>query len=99
MRQMISILSLEEWLEYIALLAAVSGLLLIVSAHLAIAIRRSKRRPAPPEAADGENSRLDNEMLLRWAMKERGKFHLAVAGVVFTLAKIIDLWLYPGGSL
>ena len=97
MWQMTSIFDLEDWLEYIGLLAAVSGFLLIVSGHLAIAMRRFARGLAVNESADADFPPSDSELLLWTAMKQRGELHLAVGGGVFALAKMVDLWTNPGG--
>jgi hypothetical protein len=90
MWQMTSTFHLEEWLEYIGLLAAVSGFLLILSGHLAIAMQRFARGLAVNETAEVES-------LLWTAMKHRGELHLAVGGGVFALAKMVDLWTNPSG--
>lgn len=91
MLQMASTFGLEEWLEYIGLLAAISGLLLILSAHLAIAIQRRARGLVVNEPADADVPWPDTELLLWTTIRTRGVYYLAVGGAVLALAKIIDL--------
>ena len=94
-----TILYLEDGLEYVGLLAAVSGLLLVLAGYLALAFQRLVRRLVVHGPADIDALSSDAELFLWSAVQHRGTLHLAVGGGVFALARIIDVWVYPGGLL
>jgi fermentation-respiration switch protein FrsA (DUF1100 family) len=94
-----TILDLEDGFEYVGLLAAVSGLLLVLTGSLALALRRLVRRLAMHGSADMGVPRPDAELFFWSAVQHRGTLHLAVGGGVFALVKMIDVWMYPGGLL
>jgi hypothetical protein len=92
-------IDLEDGLEYIGLLAAVSGLLLVLTGYLAPAFRRLVGRLAVHGPGDIDISWPDIGPVFWSAVRHRGTLHLAVGGGIFALAKMIDLWTYPGGAL
>ena len=89
MWQMASTFGLKEWLEYIGLLAAFSGLFLVLSAYLAIAIQRRARSLVVNEPAGMDVSWRGAELLFWSTIKERGTFYLAVGGAVLALKEMM----------
>jgi len=80
--RLIQSLSLYEWLELVALLAAISGILLLLAATVArVTALRTAQRPALP----------DDGRLLLLTMRRLGVLHLAVGGALFTLAEAVEL--------
>jgi hypothetical protein len=75
-------LSLYQCLELVALLAAISGILLLLSATIVrVAVLRSAQRPAL----------MDDGRALLLAIRRLGVVHLAVGGALFTLAEAVEL--------
>jgi hypothetical protein len=92
-------LDLEDGLEYLGLLAAVSGLLLVLTASLMLAIRRVVRRLAVHGPVHIDAPWPDADMFFWSAVQHQGTLHLAVSGALFALAEMIDIWMYPGNLL
>lgn len=82
MSRLIQSLSLYECLELTALLAAISGILLLLAAMIPrVTVLWSAQRPAL----------LDDGRLLLLTIRRLGVVHLAVGGALFTLAEAVEL--------
>jgi hypothetical protein len=80
--RLIQSLSLYECLELTALLAAISGILLLLAAMIPrVTVLWSAQRPAL----------LDDGRLLLLTIRRLGVVHLAVGGALFTLAEAVEL--------